>query len=138
MADNGYTPNLYATGDVNPCRFITQNGSNTAAQCGAGGVVCGVSKEWTRMPTISGAVSYSETRIAISGESIPYWGFGAEAVIEVGGTVAGGAYLKSDANGRAVTATTGDYAYARAIQGTSAGVGTKITILILNSAGVVA
>lgn len=110
-------PNLVATGNVYPCRFVKVGAtSNSGAQATAGDPAVGISQNWTRSVNLEGAISVSSPYIAIAGEGIPLWGLGQEALLELGGTVAAGNRLKSDADGKGVVAAAADGAYAVALQ----------------------
>lgn len=111
------TPNLVSEGDISPCRFVKMgSASNKGAQATAGSPCVGVTQNFTRSVSLGGYITLTETLIAKAGDAIPMWGFGSAALLQLGGTVAAGDRLKSDANGKGVTAAAADGAYAIALQ----------------------
>lgn len=111
------TMNLVAEGNISPCRFVkVGSATNTALQAAAGNACVGISMNFTNTVSLEGAVSITSSYIATSGQSVSMWGFGSEALLELGGTVSAGGRLKSDANGKGVAAATADNAYAVTMQ----------------------
>lgn len=96
-----------AGGDIYPHRFVMVS---TAAdhkylQCTAGLMPAGVSQRPTRKLPLDG---YEDTRAAIADGHIHVYGAGETCILECGGTITPGSYLKSDGDGKAVVASAGD------------------------------
>jgi hypothetical protein len=89
-----------ASGDINPSRFVTKSGAHTVAQAGAGAIAIGVSHEGSKTAPIPGASSLA----AQAGDPIAVYSDGEACLIELGATVAAGAFVKPDSVGRAITA----------------------------------
>jgi hypothetical protein len=108
-----------ASAAIYPCRFVIKDttDSGQVTQSGANGRVYGISQRDTRR------TPYVETlgRAAIAGEPVGVYLENEECLLELGGTVTAGDYLKSDADGKGVTSSTDlDDVGARAIvSGTS-------------------
>jgi hypothetical protein len=95
-----------STGNIAPSRFVklstTLDGKCT--QAGAGEKIFGISQQGTRNTPYG---SLDDGYAAIAGENLQIYGPGDDgAVLELGGTVAAGDRLKSDANGKGVTTVT--------------------------------
>lgn len=98
---------LVSTGNVVGCRFVklatSADGAGTAA--GANERTIGISGEGTRNAPGTAA---DDGYLAIAGETIPAFGAGKKCLLELGGTVVRGDYVKSGAAGVGITsATTG-------------------------------
>lgn len=92
-----------ANGNIAPCRFVRLDTTNEGrvVQSGAGEEVWGISQPYERRHTL-----LSDGYAAIAGENVNVIGPGDdEALLDLGGTVAVGDRLKSDANGKGVTAS---------------------------------
>jgi len=96
---------MTANGNIAPSRFVISDTSadGKVTQAGAGGRVIGVSQQGTRRTPYS---SLDDGYAAIAGEDLMVYTQGAECWLELGGTVANGDRLKSDANGKGVATTT--------------------------------
>lgn len=93
-----------AGGNVAPCRFVTLGTNGRVTQSTAGQQVFGVSGQGTRFPPYG---SLDDGYHAIAGEDCEVHGPPEKDVLlDIGGTVTVGAFLKSDANGKGVASTT--------------------------------
>lgn len=94
-----------ASGNIAPCRFVKY--STTAGQvtqCGAGEAAVGISQEQIRNAPYG---SLDDGYAAIANERLRVYGEPEQDVmLELGGTVTRGAFLKSDADGKGVATTT--------------------------------
>lgn len=119
MADFGFTPNLIASGDIYPFRFveIATSAEFTGSQANAASDnILGATDGSIKLasPLISNQVH------ATTGDPITLQPTNTVQV-EVGtGGVLVGSYITSDANGKAVIATTGQTAYYLSLQAGSA------------------
>ncbi len=107
MANNvGYV----AGADIYPCRFIKfKSGSPfTVIQATANSRICGVSQEATTLVPIDGMTDSTSVFAARTGMNVPYYDEHQECLIEVGGAITAGAFVISDANGKAVAASEGN------------------------------
>ena len=106
-------PGLVAGGDINPCRFV-KGGSSAynVLQCVAGAAAIGFSREFVYEAPTDGASALA----ASLGRVVQVVRQGQVAELEVGAAVLAFAYLKPDANGRAITALPGEYFSARAFE----------------------
>lgn len=89
-------------GNIAPCRFVKLGTTaGTILQCGANEQIWGISGPGTRRAPLSG---WDDGYAGISGDgAINVVGPGDdEALLDLGGTVTYGAFLKSDANGKGV------------------------------------
>lgn len=102
-----------ASGNINPSRFVKKSGAYTVAQCGAGEVAFGISQEGSFDTPIPG----NSTLAAASGDPVRVYGEEENCLLDAGATVADGAFVKSDANGKGVTAGAGERFYAIAERG---------------------
>ena len=95
-------PRFTSSGNISPSRFVAISGDSTAAQAGAGVRTIGISQEGQKKPPLPG-----ETNVycAEAGDPFEVFGIGQECLLELGGTVTAGDPLKSDANGKGVTAS---------------------------------
>lgn len=92
-------------GNIAPSRFVKLGTTaGTILQCGAGESPWGISTPSTRRAPLSG---WDDGYAGISGDgAINVFGPGDdEALLELGATVAYGAFLKSDADGKGTTAS---------------------------------
>ena len=94
-----------AGGTIAPARFVKQSttADNTVLQAAAGDPIVGISQKGTRRTPYS---TLDDGNAAISGEPLHVFGPPETAPLELGGTVTQGDRLKSDANGRGITAGT--------------------------------
>lgn len=110
---------MVANGNIAPSRFAKQDttADNKCLQADAGAKIIAVTQRGTRNPPYS---SLDDGFAAIAGESLQLYGPGETCVLELGGTVAAGDRLKADANGKGVTAGSGDeYGFRAGQAGTS-------------------
>lgn len=110
-----------AGGNIAPSRFVKLSTTEgQVLQCGANEAVFGISQASTRRLALAG---WDDGYAAVEGENINVIGPGDDvALLELGGTVAVGAYLKSNADGKGVTANTDkDQVGAQALQAGVAG-----------------
>ena len=96
-----------ATGDILPCRFITDDGDFGAKQAGANANVIGISMEGTTMPAIDGMTNGSCIYAARTGQPVRYWGMGQIGGVTAATTFTAGTYLVADAEGKATPAVAG-------------------------------
>jgi hypothetical protein len=120
---------LKAGGNITPARFIVMNDANQAVTASAGtDKCCGVAHESIEDQLgVTGSATYHRT--ANSVQSIEFYGPGRVCLIEAGAAVTAPAYLKSDASGRGIAATTGTYAGAQALEDAS-GAGELIRVRV--------
>jgi hypothetical protein len=100
-------PNYVATGNISPSRFVKVDATadNSVVQADANATILGIASEAGREPPLP---SVSTIYAAQSGDNIHVYGESEVCLLELGGTVAAGDFLKSDANGKGVViATTG-------------------------------
>lgn len=97
-----------ATGNIATSRFVKKDGAYKVAQCGAGEVAVGISSEGSQDTPIPGASALA----AASGDTLRVYSEEDNCLLDAGATVADGAFVKSDANGKGITATTGERYYA--------------------------
>lgn len=98
---------LTAGGNIGPCLFakLSTSADFTALVAGANEVTIGITDEGSRNAPGTAA---DDGLMAVAGENINVFGPGRVCLLTLGGTVARGARIKSDANGAGVTvATTG-------------------------------
>lgn len=124
-------PCFFANGTIAPCRFVKQDttADDAVLQAGAGDEPVGISQEgMKRAPGLAG----SDAAVAAeSGDSLQLFGFGDMPLLEYGGTVTRGDWLKPDANGKGVTASANDIAGAKALK--SGVLGTKAPVIVLRT-----
>ena len=124
------TVSLVAGGSITPSSFIkVLTNDRQAVLCGAGDRCFGISKEWTRLVPWEGL---NDGFIAVAGESLALYAMPAdsEAYLRLGGTVAVGDYIKSDASGFGVTAgTDGDEYGAQALEAGVSGTIVKVALV---------
>jgi hypothetical protein len=94
-----------ALGDIGTCRFVTQSASydDAITESNSGDQPIGVSGKDTRTPPYSGL---DDGLHAVSGEAALVYTAGDEALLDLGGTVTAGDYVKPDNSGKGVTAST--------------------------------
>ena len=121
-----------ASADIRPSRFVKRSGAYTAAECGAGEVMVGVSAEGSNYPPIGSQAELA----AANGDpvSIIWVGDGQQddrpILLTIGGSVTQGDRLKSDSQGRGVAATTNNDVYgAIALQSGSSGESIQVRVL---------
>jgi len=127
MAD---TFSFKAGGNIAPSRIIALSDAFTVTQAGAtdDDDLLGVSAESTKdAPGLSGA----STNHAESGDPVQYYGPGQVCLVEAGASITAPALCTSDANGRAVTAATGERAVLRVFEDAGA-LGQKVRALVID------
>lgn len=119
------------SGNIAPSRFVKIDSTKAGgyvAQAGAGDVVFGISEQGVRQPPITGlddgyAGILDSNSIVVFTEKDECW-------IECGAAVTEGDLLKSDANGKGITAgSDGDYYGAQAEQ-TSTAAGQLVRVVV--------
>ena len=109
---------VQASGDINPARFCTISGAFTVAESNAAEAkLAGICAEHTRnTPDDNGSAFH-----AISGDHVTLHEPGKSCKLKIGtGGCTAGDFLKPDADGKGVTASTGDVAGAQAWETASA------------------
>lgn len=99
---------LIARGNILPSRFVRLDtaSENGCVQAGDNSDVIGIAQAGTNVPEVSGMISAQYA--AQSGQQVMVAGLGSVCLLEAGGNVTAGQYLKSDSQGRGVpVATTG-------------------------------
>lgn len=96
-----------AGGTIRPSRFIKAGAADhTVLEADAGELAIGVSMDGSQdAPAFA-----NNSNAAESGEYFRHYSHGDECLVEAGGTVTRFTLCASDADGKAVTAITGDYA----------------------------
>lgn len=86
-------------GNISPSRFVSMSAGNpyTAVQCDGSLEPVGISQKWLEL--------YNATYHATSGRPVSVLGVGATALLELGGTVSAGDFIKSDSSGKGVKAS---------------------------------
>jgi hypothetical protein len=112
---NSNQRSFQAAEDIGSSLFVVVSGVHTVSVAGAGEAVYGVSHEGSREAPIPGVTPLA----AATGESVLVYGPGDNCEVLCGAAVAAGAFVKSDAAGKAVTAGSENY-YGQAINATSA------------------
>lgn len=109
-----------AGGNIAPSRFVVLGSAGTVTQAGAGTNVWGIAQPSTRNISLAGL---DDGYAAVSGDVVNVYGPGDdECLLEVAGTVTAGQYLKSDADGKGVAATSDkDKVGAVALEGGTSG-----------------
>jgi len=105
-----------AGADIEPSRFVKISAAHTVVKAGADEAVYGVSHEGTREAPIPGVSPLT----ASTGEPVLVYGPGENCEVDCGAAVAAGAFVKSNAAAKAVTAGDGDEYYAQAVSATTA------------------
>lgn len=114
-----------ASATIEPSRFVKKSGAYTVATAGAGEVCIGVSQEGSRDTPIPSAA----TAAALADDPLRVYSDGDNCLLVAGAAVSAGAFLKSDATGRGITAPTTERYYAVAERGAAAA-GEKMQVLI--------
>ncbi len=126
MAEN---PQFTSGGAITRSRFVkpdTVNGTGYAIQCTATtDKPLGIAQEGERAPPglidfYAGAGSDTYLAASASGQMFRTYGLGEIAQVEAGNTFAYGAFLQTDANGRAITLASGGWGMARALDAATA------------------
>lgn len=116
-------PNFRASGDIRPCRFVKISGNFTVAEADANEDAVGVAYQDGKFAPLNDLVTTNNH--AASGDIVRLYSDGDVCLLEYGGTVTAGQYLKSDADGKGVavatTGTTNQLARALALDGGSSG-----------------
>ena len=112
-------PALQAAGNIYPSRFIVANtgsGNNREAiqATGESYYVLGVSDEGQKTQPNDGD---SAGVHAADGDAIRYYQYGRDPLVELGGTVDSMTFVMPDANGKAITATSGAVACGILLEG---------------------
>ena len=95
-------PNLVASGNIRPFRFVKMSGNFTGAEADANDPIIGVAYPGTDYPpVVDDRVTVGEFA-AIAGEVISILGDGEQGLVELAETVTAGKRVKSDADGLAV------------------------------------
>lgn len=124
--------NYIADGDISPSRFVKTltTADNSVAQAGANAAVIGISQEGAREPPLPGVTLLAGK----TGDNIQIYQMTDSCLLELGGTIVAGDYLKSDANGKGVViATTGTTAQeigARALTAGASGEKVRVQVFI--------
>lgn len=101
-------PRLVAGGNINPCRFVKMSTTedDTGLEADANEAPIGISHDSGRYAPLNDLITTNYH--AIDGDPITLYGDGDQCLLELGGSVTRGGYLKSDADGKGVAvATTG-------------------------------
>lgn len=120
MGVHGNMPSLIAGGNINPSVFVKGGAADhTVIQADADATtVLGVSGPGTKAWPETG----NSTVHAAAGDPVELHGFGDEALLKIGtGGITRFAYLKAEADGEGVAATSGDVANAMALESAAAG-----------------
>lgn len=112
--------------DIGPSLFLKISGVHKVAVAGVGDPAYGVSHEGTREAPIPGITPLH----AAAGESVTVYGPNDNCEVLCGAAVTAGAFVKPDANGKAVTASATDPYYAQAIN-TTTGADQKLKITLV-------
>jgi hypothetical protein len=112
-----------ANGNISPSRIVkidgTQPGVNVIQAAAATGALFGIAQAGTHNAPLSG---FDDGYAAIAGLDVTVFTVGDLCQVEIGAAVNAGDLLTSDGNGRAITATTGNYVVGQAEQnGTTLG-----------------
>jgi hypothetical protein len=94
-----------AGGDIRPCRFVKQSASEdyNLLEADANDPLVGISQSGTNVAPIPNVTS---DKAAIAGQQFRVHRPGESCLLELGGTVAAGDRLKSDADGKGVAIAT--------------------------------
>lgn len=117
-----------AGGNVNPARFckLDTTADHTVIEATAGSQIIGVSQKGTRNAPYS---SLDDGYCAIAGETFRLFTTTEVCPIELGGTVTAGDRLKATTGGKAITASTGDYFGAIALESGVSGEFIQVEVL---------
>lgn len=96
----GNSPNFVARGNISPCTIVKQDTATDfgVLACGANGAAIGIAQEGSKAAPIPSASALA----AVSGDPIHIYGPGTNPLLLLGGTVAAGDKIISDANGAGV------------------------------------
>jgi hypothetical protein len=125
---------LVARGNILPSRFVRLDtaSENGCVQAGDNTDVIGIAQAGTNKPQVTGLVD--ATYAAESGQQVMVAGLGSICLLEAGGTVTPGQYLKSDSQGRGVAVATSGTTIqnygAIALQGGSSGDKIRVMVII--------
>lgn len=107
-----------ASGNISPCRFVVLSDQWTVAQADATPSTAPfVSLYWSQYAP---GTPFDDGYIATDGDPVGVMQVEGETNIDTGLPVTAGNYLKPDANGRAIPATSGAYYGAQALESASA------------------
>lgn len=126
------SPNYIANGNIAPSRFVKTDSSvdNRVLQCGTNERPSGISQEGGREAPLP---AVSTMYAGKAGDPLLVYGEGDTCLLELGGDVAAGDYLKSDTDGKGVavasSGATAQEVGARAL--TSGASGNKIRVQVL-------
>jgi len=87
-----------ASGTILPMTFVKMSGDNTVAQAGANETPIGI--------TMRQSAAFNSANAAVSGDQVAVLTVGQIAKLTLGGTVAAGGFIKSDAAGKGVAIAT--------------------------------
>ena len=121
-----------ASGNIYPCRFITQSASapfSVAQASATDQVLVGVSAEGSSVVPIEGYTDAACVYAATEGLPCPYWGEHDECLLEVAEAVDPGDLLATDGDGKGVKASSTDIVGARALEAATAA-GQKIRVAV--------
>lgn len=126
---------FYANGEnIRPCRFVTISGNNGLVEADANERCIGITRQDEKFPPLNDLVSTNYH--AQDGDEVRLYGLGDICLLQYGGTVTAGDYLKSDADGQGVviaaSGTTPQYVGAIALQGGASGERRLVQIVILS------
>lgn len=123
-----------ASENIRPCRCVTISGDHTVAEGDANERCIGITYQDEKFAPLNDLVSTNYH--AQSGDTVRMYGLGDVCLLQYGGTITAGDYLKSDADGQGVTiassGTTPQYVIAQALEGGSSGDRRLVQILILS------
>jgi len=119
-----------ASGDVYPCRFVTLVGDGQVRQSIPGELLYGISQEETRGAPVRPMLGQNDYRAAADGEPVFIYGpFAADVCLALGGSVKIGQRLTTDAIGRGIVATSGQWVLAIAEEVGSLGETRKVNVI---------
>ena len=123
------SPSYVASADILPAKFvkIVSGTDHQIEICVADDLAVGVTHESTMDAALPGVLAANLPAVK-SGTSCRIYGLAESCEIEAGGTITAGAYLKPDADGKAVAASSTDEYSAKARAG--AVVGEKVQVYI--------
>lgn len=124
-------PNFKAGGTINPSRFVKVStaADNTALQAGAGDYPIGISTPSQKLPPTP--ENSGSTQAASSGDPIMIFGLGDICMLTAGsGGFTSGDKLKPDSSGQGITATTGAFFGAIALETAASGALGRVQVVI--------
>lgn len=108
-------PSFFASGNIYPSRFVeVANAFRVRMPLAANAKVFGISQAGVRLAP---GTSLDDGYAAINDEGVTVWGPGSVCWLDIAGTVAAGANIANDSDGKGVTATSGQNVGAQALQG---------------------